>query len=183
MSNFRRTQKPGGYYFFTVVTHNRTPFLTTPLARSILHSVWQHIQEKHPFQSLAICLMPEHLHCIWGLPDGDDDYSTRWALIKKQFTYHWLKAGGEEITQSQSRHKRRHRGVWQKRFWEHRIRDRRDLAKHIHYIHWNPVKHKLVEKVEDWPYSSYHQHMKVGNYKLPDTTELQEILGDNLGLE
>ncbi|MBM4103394.1 MAG: transposase [Planctomycetes bacterium] len=181
MSHYRRIKNAGGYYFFTLVTYNRVPFLATPLARAILHSAWQRVQHRRPFESVAACLLPEHLHCIWRLPDGDNDYSTRWTLIKKDFTHNWLKAGGEEIIQSQSRQQRRHRGVWQKRFWEHRIRDPRDLARHIHYIHWNPVKHKLVEKVEDWPFSSYHQHIEAGRYKIPELSEIQEILGDNFG--
>jgi putative transposase len=125
-----------------------------------------------------VCLLPDHLHCVWKLPAGDDDFSTRWALIKKRFTRDYLKTGAIEGMQSDSRIHKRERGIWQRRFWEHRIRDESDLQRHIDYVHFNPVKHRLVEKVEDWPYSSYHRYMASGRYAKEYFTKLQKEYED-----
>ena len=112
-----------------------------------------------------MCLMPEHIHCVWKLPEGDADFSTRWRLIKKYFTLAYLAAAGDELAQSNSRRKEGERGVWQRRFWEHLIRDETDLQNHIDYIHFNPVKHELVDCVDDWPWSTYHRFVKLGYYR------------------
>ncbi len=165
MSQYIRKKFPGGYFFFTVVTHNRRPLFNSSLARSILKSTWLDVQKKYPFQVIALCLLPEHIHCLLRLPEGDSDYSIRWSAIKAGFTKNYLAAGGREIPQSESRHRRRLRGIWQKRFWEHQIRDYDDLHNHVHYIHYNPVKHKLTEKVSDWPWSTFHQNRWRNHYK------------------
>jgi len=162
MPNYKRKKLLGGYYFFTVVTHQRQAFLTDKIARDRLRSVWQHVSVCHPFKTTALCLMPDHLHCIWKLPDGDWDYSKRWSLIKRGFTRQWLMDGGNEKGQTLSRTKERRRGVWQRRFWEHCIRDEDDLVKHIHYIHYNPVKHKLVDRPGDWQWSTFHRYKTAG---------------------
>ena len=112
----------------------------------------------------AICLLPDHLHCIWKLPDGDCDFSYRWSAIKSDFARTYLSAAGKEILQSPSRLKKRERGIWQRRFWEHQIRDETDLQRHIDYIHYNPMKHELVNRVEDWPWSTYHKYVHDGFY-------------------
>ncbi len=164
MTNYRRAGFAGGYYFFTVVTHNRRRFLAERLARNCLRQVWQRVRQKRHFDVIALCLLPDHLHCIWKLPVDDNDFSTRWSLIKKGFTSTYLRVGGVESTQSNSRKQKRERGIWQRRFWEHQIRDENDLQRHVDYIHYNPVKHKLVEKPEQWPWSTYHKYLKAGYY-------------------
>jgi len=118
------------------------------------------------------------LHCIWNLPEDEADFSTRWSLIKKDFTNKYLREGGGEFAQSDSRLKHRHRGVWQKRFWEHQIRDERDLQSHIDYIHYNPVKHGLVERVDDWPWSTYPKYVESGRYAKVDWDRMQETVNN-----
>ena len=121
---------------------------------------FSHVKAKHPLQIDAVVILPEHLHCIWTLPAGDTDFSPRWGLIKAYFSRHIAK--GERI--SNSRGKRGERGLWQRRFWEHLIRDEVDYRQHIDYIHWNPVKHGWVKCVKDWPHSSFHGYVKRGIY-------------------
>lgn len=162
MTNYRRSKLCGGYYFFTVVTYKRRRFLADELSRICLKGAWRKIRQNRPFEVVAFCLLPDHLHCVWHLPDGDKDFSQRWMLIKKEFTRRYLKAGGLEPGQSMSREKKQERGIWQRRFWEHRIRDEKDLQKHIDYIHYNPVKHGLVNVIEDWPWSTYHKFVRNG---------------------
>jgi len=164
MTNYRRADFPGGYYFFTVVTHDRRPLFNDPLARDCLHAAWAATRAQMPFEDVALCLLPDHLHCVWKLPEGDADFSRRWARIKAGFTHRYLAAGGAESKQSASRHRKRERGIWQRRFWEHQIRDERDLQRHVDYTHYNPVKHGLVERVEDWPWSSYHRYARQAPY-------------------
>jgi putative transposase len=113
------------------------------------------------FETVAIVLLPDHLHVIWTLPRGDDDYPSRWQAIKAKFTSQWLAAGGEEhdVTRGYRR-----RGVWQPRFMEHAIRDEQDLHNHADYIHYNPVKHGYVQAPRDWPWSSFHRYVRSGDY-------------------
>ncbi len=165
MTNYRRARFCGGYYFFTVVTYKRRPFLVDEVSRTCLRNAWRRVRKNRPFEVVAFYLLPEHLHCVWLLPEGDNDFSQRWMLIKKGFTRRYLRAGGQESGQSRSREKKRERGIWQRRFWEHQIRDEEDLHRHVDYIHYNPVKHGLVEAVEDWPWSTYHRFVRDGFYR------------------
>ncbi len=112
--DYRRSRTCGGTYFFTVVTFDRMTFLTSPLARSILRSAWLQIKLTHPFTSEAICLLPDHLHCIWTLPENDSDSSTRWRLIKSEFIHQYLKAGGQEGRRNDSRKRTKESAVWQR---------------------------------------------------------------------
>jgi len=176
MSDYRRVKFGGGYYFFTVVTYERRKILAAERARRHLRHAFEKVRSKRSFETIAICLLPEHLHCIWKLPDGDADFSTRWSLIKKDFTMNYLGEGGAEPAQSNSRLKHRHRGVWQKRFWEHCIRDERDLQNHVDYIHYNPVKHELVGQVGNWPWSTYHKYLESGYYGKVDLDRMQECV-------
>ena len=164
MPTYRRNYAPGGTYFFTVVTHGREPFLTTPLARKCLHGAFAEEGVIRPFDIVAILLLPDHLHTIWTLPDGDDDYSTRWKRIKGGFTDAYLAAGGWEGERSASRRKRGERAVWQRRFWEHTVRDENDHERCMNYVHWNPVKHGLVTRVADYEWSSFHRWVRSGEY-------------------
>ncbi len=164
MTNYRRSQFAGGYYFFTVVTYKRQRFLVEDLSRDCLREALYNVRRYWPFDVVAFCLLPDHLHCLWRMPEGDNGFSQRWMLIKKGFTRRYLKAGGFEPTKNSSRDKKRERAIWQRRFWEHQIRDEEDLQRHIDYIHYNPVKHELVEAVDDWPWSTYHRFVREGYY-------------------
>lgn len=164
MPNYRRNYVPGGTYFFTLVMHERRPILTTDLGRRSLRQALEKVREKRPFEIVAMVLLPDHLHTIWTLPPGDDKYSIRWARIKEEFTRVYLQGGGAEGTLSQSRLRHRERAVWQRRFWEHTCRDEDDLKRFFDYLHWNPVKHGLVARVRDYPWSSFHRWVKLGEY-------------------
>jgi putative transposase len=165
MTNYRRAQFEGGYYFFTVITYKRRIFLTDDNSRLCLRQAINETKLKSYFDVIAFCLLPNHLHCIWKLPEGDNNYSLRWSRIKTKFTRKYLESGGTECRQSCSRDIKRERGIWQRRFWEHQIRDEKDLQRHIDYIHYNPLKHELVKQVEDWPWSTYHRNIKENEYQ------------------
>ncbi|MCP4630521.1 MAG: transposase [bacterium] len=162
MSNYKRARF-GTSYFFTVVTYQRKKILCLDSSRKILREVIQNVKFHHPFSIEAFVLLPEHIHCIWKLPDGDTNYSMRWGLIKKEFTKGYRKlVGTAHPTKSRLRH--REAMVWQRRFWEHQIRDRRDFNTHCDYIHYNPVKHGLVSSPRDWQYSTFHGYVRKGKY-------------------
>jgi len=157
MTNYRRNYIQGGYYFFTVVLNDRKSDL---LIRYIneLRAAFSEVKRRHPFEIIAIVVLPEHLHCILRLPEGDDDFSLRLRQVKANFSRKLPKI--ERI--SASRKKKQERGIWQRRFWEHSIRDDEGLNRHIEYIYFNPVKHELVDYVADWEYSSFHRDVKKG---------------------
>lgn len=164
MPEYRRYYQPGGTYFFTVVTEGRAPFLATGTAREILREAFEQTLARWPFNIDAIVLLPDHLHTIWTLPTHDTDYSRRWAFLKKQFTREWLASGGREHEISDSRERNRRRGVWQRRFWEHTVRDERDFELHCDYIHYNPVKHGLATCPHVWPHSSFSRFVREAYY-------------------
>lgn len=164
MPQYRRSLIEGGTYFFTVVTFNRLPILTGDQARGWLHSAWVEACRRSPFETVAVCLLPEHIHCIWSMPEGDAEYSRRWSEIKRFFTKGYLLNTGEGGERNESRLKRREAAVWQRRFWEHTIRDEEDLNRHLDYIHYNPVKHGLVKSAAEWPWSSFHRFVRMGYY-------------------
>jgi putative transposase len=153
MTNYRRVRQ-GNTYFFTLVTYQRRPILTTEHAREKLREAIASVRSSHPFRIDAWVLLPDHLHCLWTLPEGDIDYSVRWGLIKKRFTQN-MKGLLPPAAICESRRNHRESGVWQRRFWEHMIRDDRDYAAHCDYIHWNPVKHGLAKIPGDWPWSTF----------------------------
>ena len=164
MANYRRCYVAGGCYFFTLVTEQRAPILANDAARDLLREAIRACQRQWPFTVNALVLLPDHLHAILTLPAGDCDYSKRWGFIKKYFTHHWLAANGVEQSVSLSRQHQRRRGVWQRRFWEHALRDERDYQRHLDYLHYNRVKHGLVSAVVDWPYCSFHRFVNDGFY-------------------
>ena len=164
MPNYRRAFVPGGTFFFTVVTDRRAPILCDPPARIALRRALCSGRERWPFQIEAIVLLPDHLHTIWSLPRGDTDYPTRWAWIKKEFTKAWLSGGRIELPVNASRRRNRRHGVWQRRYWEHLVRDEVDLERHCDYIHYNPVKHGLVPCPADWPFSTFHRWVELDLY-------------------
>lgn len=137
-------------------------FLTTPLARKLLRDAIDTCRKDYPFDIEAFVLIPDHMHCLWRLPPGDADYSTRWNIIKRTFTHDWLGHHGAEGVVSASRTRKGHRGIWQRRFWEHTIQDNDDYWRHASYIHWNPVKHGHVRCPHEWPYSSFDRWVSDG---------------------
>jgi len=165
MPNYRRYRRAGGLYSFTVVSQKRRPILCDPNIRCALRQAITHVRVELPFSIRAWVLMPDHLHCLWALPEGDNDYSKRWGKIKR---YVSQRCGDEyrDANNSLSRIKRRESSIWQRRFWEHAIRDDRDYNAHVDYMHYNPVKHGLVGVVRDWPFSSFHRWVRTGAYPL-----------------
>ena len=162
MPNYRRAFRPGGTFFFTLVTYRRARFLCDDLARDLLRQAIDTCRVDQPFGADAFVLLPDHLHAMWTLPDGDADFSKRWGRIKKFFTQAWTAAGGWEGAVSDSRRGNHRRGVWQRRFWEHVIRDETDLRRHLDYIHYNPIKHRLVDCAHAWQWSSFHRLVREG---------------------
>jgi putative transposase len=166
MSDYRRYYVPGGTYFFTLVTERRAPLFGSAAARLLLGRVMRLRFLRYPVQLIAIVLLPDRLHTLWTLPQGDRDYSLRWRWIKREFTRDWLAIGGAEQARSIARRAERRRGIWQRRFWEHMIRDETDLETHFDYLHYNPVKHGLVPRPRDWPWSSFHRWVRAGQYSI-----------------
>jgi putative transposase len=166
MPSYRRTYVSGGSYFFTVVTYQRADILLSELARATLRNTIEACRVYAPFQVDAFVLLPDHLHTIWTLPEGDSNYSFRWSFIKKEFTKRYLAEGGKELNQNKSREEKFERGIWQRRFWEHTLRDEKDFERHVDYIHYNPVKHGLVACPKDYAYSTFHRYVKQGVYPL-----------------
>ena len=154
---YRRSDIKGASYFFTVNLHNRKTRLLVDYIDA-LRSSFSRVKQRHPFNIDAIVVMPEHLHAVLTLPYNDNNYAVRWLLIKSAFSRHIPK---HEII-SPSRVLKRERGIWQRRYWEHLIRDEHDYQSHIDYIHYNPVKHGHAQNPVDWPYSSIHQYIKRG---------------------
>ena len=177
MPNYRRNVQGGATYFFTVVTHGRLTWLCSDAARAALRESIAEVRATRPFAVDAWVLLPDHLHCLWTLPAGDGDFSTRWRLIKSGVTKRLGTGGGASAEadtpyrktgfagpMTQSRRRRGERGVWQRRFWEHTIRDERDFATHCDYIHFNAAKHGLVPAPRDWPWSTFHRFVQRGVY-------------------
>jgi putative transposase len=164
MPDYRRCYIPGGTYFFTIVAFHRQPILESALGRRCLHEAIRIVHRKRPVDVTAIVLLPDHIHTVWTLPQGDVDYSLRWKRIKEEFTLAYLEGGGVEMTRSQSRLRRGERSIWQRRFWEHTVRDEKDLQRCVDYVHWNPKKHGHVANVRDWLWSSFHRYVELGEY-------------------
>jgi putative transposase len=164
MPNYRRIHASGGTFFFTVVTNERLPVFSSDSSVMSLISVIEKTRNDHPFEEIAYCILPDHLRCIWKLPENDSDFSIRWQKIKARFTIENKPQPGMEGDISDSRRKKRERGIWQRRFWEHTIIDESDLVRHINYIHFNPIKHGLVKELVDWRWTSFHKYLKDGYY-------------------
>jgi putative transposase len=152
MTNYRRSRIAGATYFFTVNLADRSQALLTQHI-ALLRSAFEYTRERHPFVVDAIVVLPEHMHAIWTLPDGDSDFALRWRLIKTVFS-RGLPHGEHR---SHSRQSKGERGIWQRRYW-----DEADFSRHVDYIHINPLKHGLVKRVGDWPHSSFHRYVRAG---------------------
>ena len=162
MATFRRSVIPGATYFLTLNTYQRRKVLTEPLFYSALKQAFIQVKAKHPFTIDAFVLLPDHLHCIWTLPPGDGNYALGWNMIKRAVSQATRNDAAPLLSESYI--KRKELGLWQRRFWEHQIRDDEDFARHVDYIHWNPMKHCYVARVMDWPYSSFHRYVRHGVY-------------------
>jgi putative transposase len=159
MTAYRRNIVPGGTYFFTAnLAERRSALLTEHV--DVLRSAFRYTRQRHPFTIEAIVVLPDHLHTVWTMPEADGDFAVRWRLIKAAF------ARNLETTErvSASRSGKHERGIWQRRYWEHTIRDDEDFARHVDYIHSNPVKHGYVELASEWPYSSFRRLVRSGAY-------------------
>jgi putative transposase len=157
MPNYRRAFVPGGCWFFTVNLLERQQTLLVDHV-AVLREAIAATRQSYPFDIDAFVVLPDHLHAIWSLPPGDSDFSTRWRLIKNRFA----RALPRTERLSAVRAARNERGIWQRRFWEHLIRDETDYARHVEYCYINPLKHQLVPRVSDWPYSSFHRDVRSG---------------------
>lgn len=171
MSNYRRARVEGATWFFTVVLAERGSHLLTDHI-GLLRAAVRASRHERPFRVEAAVVLPDHLHAILTLPPGDSDFPTRWRLIKARFSH--ALPSSEWI--GPSRADKRERGIWQRRYWEHLIRDREDFHRHVEYCHFNPVKHGLVERVRDWPWSSFHRYVAQGVYPI-------DWAGDSAGRE
>ena len=160
MPNYRRAIKPGGTFFLTLVTEGRAPVFAADDARAMLRHAMENCRKFHPYEQDAVVLLPDHLHLLITLPDGDADFSRRITYIKSAFTRSFLAAGGSEQPRSTSRLRQRSCGVWQRRFWEHTIRNSEDLNRH-----YNPVKHKYVCCPHAWPHSTFHRFVAQSRYR------------------
>ena len=162
MPEYRRSRTPGATFFFTVNTLRRQAFLIDEDVRAALRAGIERTRATMPFRIDAWVLLPDHLHCIWTLPEGDANFSTRWRIIKTIVTQQCGARLNQAALLSRRRVSKNQSSLWQQRFWEHQIRDNEDYARHVDYVHWNPVKHGYVTRVADWPYSSVHRYLREG---------------------
>ena len=173
MTDYRRNFIPGGSFFFTAnLADRRLRLLTEHIDQ--LRVAFRETRQRHPFTTDAMVVLPDHLHAVWTLPEGDAAFATRWRHIKSAFS----RALPTIEPISGSRAAKGERGIWQRRFWEHTIWDENDFARHIDYIHINPVKHRLVTRVRDWPYSSFHRMVKLRIYPEDWAGDVRELTGD-----
>lgn len=182
---YRRAFIPGGSFFFTLVTEKRRPLLASAEAVDVLRQAFRTVKAARPFDLDAIVVLPDHLHCIWTMPQDDADFATRWRLIKTWFTKHCnpaLRSGPDQLRHDDvalrqtapnatyklnpSRVARKQQMIWQHRYWEHTLRDETDFSRHFDYIHYNPVKHGHVSSAREWPYSSFRRYVAEGIYAM-----------------
>lgn len=154
MPNYRRSRTRGGIFFFTVVTHKRLAIFKDIKNIRTFRYITNEVRHDLPFKEIACVIMPDHIHSIWQLPEDDHDFPKRWGIIKTRFTKSLRCCSVDYVDKK----------IWQQRFWEHEIRDVKDLNNHIDYLHYNPVKHGYVENVSDWKYSSFHRFVDDGYY-------------------
>ncbi|MEA5533272.1 REP-associated tyrosine transposase [Crocosphaera sp. XPORK-15E] len=175
MSQYRRSYLPGGTFFLTVVTYQRIPIFLEPENITLLRTAIAQMRQEKPFKFTGAVILPDHLHFLWTLPHKDSNYSQRVSRFKTLFTRSLPNKCLLNDTISASRRKHRERNVWQRRFWEHTIKDEIDLKRHLDYIHYNPVKHGLVSCPHLWQYSSFHEAVKNGIYDKNWACSCQDI--------
>ena len=173
MPNYRRFFIPGGTWFFTVnlLQRHNNDLLVREI--ELLRQTVRLVRERYPFHIDAWVVLPEHLHCVLTLPPGDSDFSTRWRLIKSGFS----RALPKTERLSAVRKAAGERGIWQRHFWEHWIRDEADYQRHVDYVHVNPLKHGHVKRVQDWPYSTFHRYVEAGIYPANWCGDLDVVVG------
>ena len=156
-----RADAAGAVYFFTLTLQDRGA-RTLVEHVDLLRAAVRDVKARHPFDIEAMVVLPEHLHALWRLPVEDKDFSTRWMLVKKAFTQGLVEAGVLPEEATSARGLKGERNLWQRRFWEHQVRDEEDFQRHVDYIHYNPVKHGWVSRAADWPHSSFHRFVREG---------------------
>jgi REP-associated tyrosine transposase len=161
MPDYRRNRIPGASYFFTVNLFERSSDLLVVHIDALREAV-RTVKERCAFHIDAWVVLPDHMHCMWTLPEGDFNFPGRWRDIKTAFS----KSLPAVERRSEVMIQRGERGIWQRRYWEHTIRNDHDYAVHFDYIHFNPVKHRLVEHPADWPFSSFHHCVRAGLYPI-----------------
>ncbi|MFZ2159875.1 MAG: transposase [Bradyrhizobium sp.] len=172
MPQYIRAKFKGSVFFFTVVLAQRpSTLLIEEIGR--LRQTYRTVQAGRPFETVAVCVLPDHVHSIWALPEGDSDFSTRWSLIKSGFS----RGLDTAPVRSESKVAKREKGIWQRRYWEHAIRDDADLERHVDYIHFNPVKHGYVTRVADWPHSNFHRYVDRGLLAADWGGDMKDIQG------
>ncbi len=164
MPEYRRVKKEGGIYFFTLVTYQRQKLFFPSEVRKLLIQTVEEVREFHSFEMIAYCVLTDHVHFLWQMPEQESDYAMRIGLIKRRFSKKYSPLYGETLQRTESQLKRRELTIWQRRFWEHFIRDEIDLGRHIEYIHYNPIKHGLLKRTVDWDCSSFHDYVSDGVY-------------------
>jgi putative transposase len=172
MSRYRRAKLDGGTFFFTVTLADRSSKLLVQQI-DLLRQSYAFVLQQYPFETVAICVLPNHLHAIWSLPQGDSNFSLRWSLVKSRFSRGLV----SNAQRSASKIRKREKGIWQRRYWEHAIRDDDDLERHVDYIHYNPIKHGFVSRASDWPHSSFHQFVAKGLLPPDWGGDLRDIAG------
>ncbi len=177
MPNYLRVYIKGATVFFTVVTHKRNPVFQDDVAINLLRQCIQKTMNMYPFKMDAIVILLDHLHTIWTLPENDFDFSIRWKRIKSLFSRNYHNLLVESVSESMRR--KNEKGVWQRRFWEHVVKDQEDFNRLCDYIHYNPVKHGLVNSPWEWKHSSFRKHVEFGSYSKDwgqsEIKELQEM--------
>jgi putative transposase len=172
MPRYVRAKIEGGVFFFTVALADRSSEL---LLRHVDHlrEAYRAVEVRYPFETIAICVLPDHIQAIWSLPLGDSNFPLRWSQIKSAFSRGLPGAG----VRSSSKTAKREKGIWQRRYWEHVIRDETDLTRHVDYIHYNPVKHGHVDRACDWPHSSFHRYVARGDLPVDWGGDIRDITG------
>ncbi len=166
MPEYRRCYTPGSWYFFTVVTYKRQAIFDCEEVWNLLRKSLLIVKHSHPFRIGGFVLLPDHLHVLWKLPEGDSNFSVRWNLIKSGFTRLYKKWKPTVNQRSSSRIRKREQSIWQRRFWEHRIRNQDDYYNHMDYIHYNPVKHGYVSSPKDWKWSTFKKYVGMSLYTI-----------------
>ena len=157
MPNYRRLWVPGGTYFFTVTLADRRA--DTLVANiDLLRAAYAATRARLPFRTDALVVLPDHLHAVWTLPEGDADFPGRWKMLRAAFS----RALEPPAHRSPVALRRREKGIWQRRYWEHAIRDSADYRAHVECCWWNPVKHGHAARAADWPHSSFHRDLRRG---------------------
>jgi len=171
MSHYRRLEIEGGAFFFTLALADRSGHL---LVRHVerLRRAYAEVEKQLPFETVAIRILPDHMHALWQLPSQDADYAARWSRFKSGFS-----RGLPTVKRSASKTAKREKGTWQRRYWEHAVRNDADFERHVNYIHYNPVKHGLVARVAEWPFSTFHRYVAQGMLPADWAGDAKELLG------